>query len=233
MATKRICSVINCNKPVYARDLCEMHRARYRRYGDPLGQPPPRPKKTCSIAGCSKRATQRGWCGAHYMRWRAHGDPLGGRTPDGEPERYFRSVVLTFAGDECLIWPYGKSDNGYAAISGIKRMRSVHRYACEEIHGPPPTPTHEAAHSCGNGHMGCVNPKHLSWKTRQENHADKLLHGTHNRGERSPVAKLSAAQVREIRSMKGRVTQGSLAKSFGVTRATVSDILKRKTWRYL
>ena len=189
--------------------------------------------RLCAITDCSKKATQRGWCGAHYMRWRAHGDPLGGRTPDGEPARYFQTVVLTCRSDDCLVWPYGKNNRGYALLSQNSRMRLVHRLACEATNGPPPTPEHQAAHSCGKGHEGCVNPNHLSWKLCAENHADKLLHGTHNRRERSPHAKLTAAQVREIRSLEGRMKSGRVAERFGVSPITVRDIQRRKTWRYL
>jgi hypothetical protein len=54
----------------------------------------------------------------------------------------------------------------------------AHRLMCQLAHGDPPTPDHIAAHSCGRGHEGCVNPNHLSWKTYSENELDKRVHGT-------------------------------------------------------
>jgi hypothetical protein len=233
MASHRICSIEDCGKPAYSRNLCEKHRARYRRYGDPLWQAPPQAKKICLISGCAKSATQRGWCGAHYARWRAHGHPLAGRTPNGEPRSYFETVVLNFEGNDCLIWPYGKYSTGYASMYQGGAMKPVHRLVCEAFNGPPPTKQHEAAHSCGKGHKGCVNPRHLSWKTCSENHADKLRHGTHNRGERSPRAKLTPSQVLEIRALQSTMSKCKLARLFGVSAAAVDDICRNRSWRDL
>jgi hypothetical protein len=39
---RSICSVEGCDKPVDSRGWCAAHRARWRRYGDPLGGTPPR-----------------------------------------------------------------------------------------------------------------------------------------------------------------------------------------------
>jgi hypothetical protein len=98
----------------------------------------------------------------------------------------------------------------------------------------PPSSKYQAAHKCGNGHLGCVNPKHLSWKTRAENEADKIAHGTISRGERNGHAKLVEASVIAIISRADRgETQQSLADSFGVHQSTISVIVHRKRWRYL
>ena len=103
--------------------------------------------RICSIEGCGKPVQGRGWCSLHYQRWRFHGDPLRCRhTPKGDLERYYRDVVLTHDGDECLVWPYGTQPNGYA----VWDKQCVSRMVCEEENGPPPTPEHDAAHSCGN-----------------------------------------------------------------------------------
>lgn len=132
-------------------------------------------ERQCSIDDCSKPIVNiRGWCSAHYQRWRAHGDPLKGRTADGEPKRYLHEVVLAYEGDECMPWPYGRYASGYGRIRGS----IVSRLVCEAVNGPPPTPKHEAAHSCGKGHEGCVTKGHLSWKTHAENMADTIAHGT-------------------------------------------------------
>lgn len=32
---------------------------------------------------------------------------------------------------------------------------------CELVYGKPPMPKHQAAHNCGKGNLGCINPKHL------------------------------------------------------------------------
>jgi hypothetical protein len=104
---------------------------------------------------------------------------------------------------------------------------------CERKHGPAPTLDHEAAHSCGKGHEGCINPHHLDWKTPAENQADKLTHGTHRRGERCPTAKLTEKDVREIRALQGRLLGREVGEIYGVTRWTVFDIWKRRIWSWM
>jgi hypothetical protein len=62
-----------------------------------------------------------------------------------------------------------------------RTVRRAHRVMCEIAHGPKPAPGFVAAHTCGKGREGCVNPRHLRWASQKENMADKLLHGTSNR----------------------------------------------------
>lgn len=187
----------------------------------------------CSIPDCGKPSVLRGWCNAHYRRWQKHGDPLGGRYRD-YAHRYYREIVLTYEGDDCLIWPFTRGYNGYAMLTDGNKSRLVSRRVCEEEHGPAPTPKHEAAHSCGKGHEGCVNRHHLSWKTPKANRADKLIHGTHNRGERHRMAKLTEDRVRAIRSLVGgHLSQRAVAEQFGVSEGLVSLIVSRKVWGWL
>lgn len=189
--------------------------------------------RICSVEKCDKIARTRGWCRDHYRRWQKHGDPLSGRTPRGERERYFREVVMTYEGDECMQWPFSKNSRGYATTHRNGQPHLCSRLVCEEANGPPPTPEHEAAHSCGNGHLACVTKRHISWKTRAENQADKLTHGTHNRGERHNMAKLTENDVLAIRALQARHTQDDIAKRFSISRRNVSDIINRKTWDWL
>jgi hypothetical protein len=185
--------------------------------------------RICSIPGCAKRHEARGWCACHYERWRTSGDPLVACTTPGEPLQYFRESVLTYDGDACLSWPYAKSD-GRGVIRLNKRNHYVHRLVCEHAYGPPPSPEHEAAHSCGNGHNGCVAQKHLRWATHQENMSDRVIHGTSNRGSRSPVAKLTEENVRAIRALKGKMTQKEIGAMFGVTQGAISYIHCGRGW---
>ena len=181
----------------------------------------------CKIDGCNKRVNARGWCKSHWQRWRRNGSPLGGRTPVGEAERYFREVVLTYEGDDCLLWPYGKS-NGYGTLNNEGGSKLVHRRLCEETNGPAPTPDHEAAHSCGRGHLACATKRHLSWKTPKENTADKATHGTRQTGERNPLAKLTEDAVTAIRADYD--SQQKIAEKYGVTQTTISCVKRGSTW---
>jgi len=189
--------------------------------------------KICAIEGCGKPARRREWCRNHYHRRRMHGDPLAGGIPRGERERYFYEVVLPFEGDECLRWPYSKAGKGYGTIGSRQNTELVHRRVCEEVNGPPPSEDHEAAHSCGNGHLACVNKRHLSWKTRTENERDKLIHGTHNRGSRHGMSKIVESDVHKIRSMAKSMYHREIADIFGLSRRHVGDIINRVVWNHI
>jgi hypothetical protein len=160
-------------------------------------------------------------------------DLAKGRARHGEAGEFFRDTVLAYGEDDCLIWPYSRNGEGYGRLWHKGRPRSVHRIVCEAIHGPAPTSKHEAAHSCGRGHDGCVAPNHLSWKTPAENHADMVDHGTAPRGEASPNVKLTEANVRKIRLLKGRKSKASIAREFGVSRRLIQHIYSGNSWGWL
>src|SRR5215471_14726746 len=85
------------------------------------------------------------------------------------------------AGDDCLQWPFSRSSSGYGILFHEGKVVYAHRTMCELANGKPPTPKHHASHSCGRGHLGCVNPRHLEWKTAAENQQDRRKHGTWSR----------------------------------------------------
>ncbi|RWL14840.1 MAG: hypothetical protein EOR57_31335 [Mesorhizobium sp.] len=154
----------------------------------------------------------------------------GKKVPNGTCLRYFYDVVLPYDGAECLIWPFGKTSDGYGKIDVDGRTTRVSRVLCEKAHGPPPTPTHVAAHSCGKGRSGCVTKRHVRWATHQENEDDKSLHGTRPNGESHWFAKLTAAQVASIRALQGKATQKEIGEMFGVDRSLVGLIHNGKIW---
>lgn len=134
----------------------------------------------CILDACSRPAVKKGMCNAHYLRnWR-HGDPRGGRksTIAGEPAAWLGKVALTYEGDDCLAWPFYTRPDGYGEVRYDGKNWVVSRLVCEMVNGPAPSPHHEAAHSCGKGHEGCVAKAHLRWATHKENHDDRKQHGT-------------------------------------------------------
>lgn len=187
----------------------------------------------CSVEECGKPVKTAGMCGLHYQRYRRHGDPLAGRALNGETEQFFNEIVLTYDGRDCLVWPYTRNNKGYPQIYRSGRVHLAHRLVCAHVHGPSPTPKHEAAHSCGKGHLGCVNWRHLSWKTHADNQADKIDHGTTLRGELRPNSKLTEADVRRIRALKGKMSQREIASMFGVIQQTVAKIQSGGSWTWL
>lgn len=192
--------------------------------------------RLCSIPDCGKPAHVKGWCRAHYLRWYRHGDPLLGSrslSAKGEPLHWIKGAV-DHKSDGCLIWPYARTGSGYGQLTIDGRRVLAHRWMCEVVHGPAPTPEHEASHSCGKGHEGCIHPGHLRWATPKENAEDRIVHGTNCEGERSPNAVLSEGDVLKIYGLKGSgISQRKIADMFGVSCASVSWIMTGRSWAWL
>lgn len=133
----------------------------------------------------------------------------------------------------CLIWPFARDSlNGDGFVAYMGRSRKAHRVMCDLVNGPPPTPLHQAAHSCGNRHLGCVHPKHLSWKTNSENQLDRRRHGTAGKGPKGNARhRLTADQVAEIRSGAVKRTQKEWADLFGVSFQTIGFVIRGQTWK--
>lgn len=189
----------------------------------------------CRIEGCIGDASRGrggsgGLCCGHYMRKRRHGDPLAGRTAIGEIDKWIERLIKSDP-SECTLWPFAKNEQGYGHIrrKGFDMLAS--RYICIEAHGEPEVPELDAAHSCGMGHTGCVTPSHLSWKTRLENATDKFIHGTVLSGERSPLAKLTELEAREI--LESTESNKSLSERFGVNAGHIWQIKTGRRWKCL
>lgn len=137
---------------------------------------------------------------------------------------------VNYQGDDCLKWPFGgdpKSGRGVLQHNGVRRW--AHRWMCMLAHGEPPTPNHKAAHNCGNGHLGCINPRHLEWKTQKENLADCAIHGTQPKHYDGNQGRLTTEQANEIRCSRGIKTMFELAALFEVSEGTINDIWRGRT----
>lgn len=196
--------------------------------------------KPCSVIGCNRPHIARGLCTLHYRRWKKHGDPLKlkqVRPPEGAIDRFLAEALATEDKERCLPWPFSKQEDGRGqvgrAIGRNDRRVLAHHFICEKAHGPPPTPKHGAAHWCGNGHLGCVNPYHVRWATQTENKADELIHGTRNRGIRNGQTKLTEQDIRTIRRLRPTTKLKDLADVYGLTMGGISNIASRKRWGWL
>jgi hypothetical protein len=131
-------------------------------------------------------------------------------------------------GPECLVWPFGYDADGYGTINYDGRAQSVGRVMCELVNGPMPEDKQMAAHNCGNGHRGCVHPKHVEWKSWKENAADRKAHGRQATGRRGH---LTPEMVEEMRTLRDYLPQREIAIMFGTTRANVGHIFRGQTFK--
>lgn len=132
---------------------------------------------------------------------------------------------------ECIRWPFSVNGAGYGQACVDGEAILAHRYICELAHGPAPSADHEAAHSCGRGHEGCVNWSHLRWATRSENQRDRHQHGTMVRGAGSHHAVLTEAQTLAI--YHDQRTHRAIADDYGIGRQTVTNIKLGESWAWL
>lgn len=250
MAEAKICAVEGCGKPTYCRGWCPKHYFRWKKNGDPLIGGWDRIavcteegcgkkafarglcswhyktaafRERCSVDGCDKPSHSRGLCIMHGKRLRKNGSIHVKKRPAAGEVAAWINAHLDFDGEECLIWPFSRDQYGYGKS---RRM-------CEEAHGAPPSKDHHAAHSCGQGHNGCVHPKHLRWATRKENQQEMVDHGNSLRGEKNPSTSLSEDDVREIRRLCKGLPQALVASQFSVSQGAVSRIARRETWGWL
>jgi hypothetical protein len=135
--------------------------------------------------------------------------------------------------ETCWLWTGACCSNGYGRFRVGGRHYLAHRVSLELYLGRPLAPGMVAAHAPHSicGHRNCINPAHLSEKTKAENNADKVCDGTSNRGTRSSSCKLTEAEVLAIRA-DTRI-QSEIAAEYGIKPSTVSDIKMRKSWGWL
>lgn len=170
-------------------------------------------------------------CTRHYNMARRNGAPVLVREPGTPEERFWRKVEKRDP-DECWEWA-GIKPGTYGMIWCNGSQEMAHRFSYELHKGPIPVGL-VVMHSCDN--PPCCNPNHLKVGTHADNAWDKASKGRCNvpplHGMASGMAKLTDAQVLEIRAIKG-MTQKQIAQKFGVCLATVSNILARRTWAHI
>ena len=128
--------------------------------------------------------------------------------------------------DDCILWPYSFR-GGQAGINNMGGRGYVSRINCERVHGAPPSRRHQAIHSCGNGHLGCINKRHLNWGTTSDNRIDAVNQSTHN------TVRLTQQDVIEIRKLNGIITHSAIGRRFGVRRGTITAVINHMTWAWV
>jgi hypothetical protein len=158
-------------------------------------------------------------------------------------QRFWAKVVIGHP-SECWEWQGARFRTGYGRLSYNASEVSAHRMAYRLTHGPIP-PGMMVCHSCDN--PPCVNPAHLSLGSCKDNlreasskgrmggeHSHAHLHPESRQGERNGRAKLTAAQITEIRELLAKgLRPTAIAPQFGVSPSTIGRIRSCKSWSHL
>jgi DNA-binding CsgD family transcriptional regulator len=131
----------------------------------------------------------------------------------------------------CWQWTSATAEGRYGMLwFADGKSKYAHRVSYELHIGPIPKGL-VVCHRCDNGL--CVNPDHLFAGTTKDNYDDMMSKGRGARqaGEWNPGSKLTLAQVDQIRKLKGgQRSQEEIAKQFDVSRGTIRDIWKGRSW---
>jgi DNA-binding transcriptional regulator YiaG len=141
-------------------------------------------------------------------------------------ERFWSKVDKS---GECWIWTAFRS-KGYGMFQLKGKAEGAHRIAYTLAYGPIPEGMF-VCHACDN--PPCVRPDHLWLGTIQDNNRDRDQKGRADYdGEKNPHAKLTQAQVDDIRYLyeTGNYTRQALADTYGISVSTIDNITYYNNW---
>ena len=129
---------------------------------------------------------------------------------------------------------------GYLRVSlyndAGRKCKLVHRLVAEAF---IPNPQNKSDVNHINGCKTDANACNLEWATASENmshaHSNRLRPVLNTQGEKNGFAKLTEAQVIEIKQLlaDGKSTQKTIGSQFNISKSTVKDIKSGRRWSYL
>jgi DNA-binding transcriptional regulator YiaG len=181
----------------------------------------------CSLVGCSKPSYCKRLCKAHYNKQWLYGDVRYNGRLHRRKHLEFRETS-----DGCFeCTSHTSNRGGYTEYHFNGKKYVLHRYIYEECFGEIPD-NMIVRHKCDN--RLCINPEHLELGTHLENMKDMTDRKRQCRGENSPFAKLTEKDIPEIRKMlQDGIKMTDIAKRYNVSRSTISNIKRRKTWTHI
>ena len=158
-------------------------------------------------------------------------------------DRRFWEKVDILGDNDCWEWRASTTRQGYGRIHHNRKAMLAHRVSWLLHYGEIPT-THDyhgtcVLHNCDN--PPCVNPRHLFLGTQADNLTDMTDKGRRGQpnppppiGEKNGNSKLTESDVLLIRRYLtvGKWKQKTIAKLFGVCKATITGIKNRQRWAH-
>lgn len=116
-------------------------------------------------------------------------------------------------------------------VCGKRHGIKIHRLVGEAFLQPRPEWAECIAHIDGKPENSHVS--NLRWSTLAQNQADRVAHGTTNRGSRHGASKLTEKALIEAKERRAAgETVLSIATSFGVHRETLGKALRGESWAW-
>ncbi len=129
----------------------------------------------------------------------------------------------------CRLWLRGKNVKGYG-VFGCP-TKSAHRTIWSSVHGPIPSGM-LICHSCDT--PSCCEITHLFLGTPADNMIDCATKGRRPKGDQHWKQILKAEDIPQIRQDTANgISQGALARRYGVHQSTICNVVKRKTWNHI
>lgn len=115
-----------------------------------------------------------------------------------------------------MLWKKGKSKRVYLhIIVATVFIPNPHNY---------PVVNHK------NGDKTKCEASNLEWTTYSGNNQHAYDTGLHGKGDKHYKAKLTSKDVKKIRKQGKYTTYQKIADKYGVSKATIRDVLENKTW---
>ena len=131
----------------------------------------------------------------------------------------------------CTSHSLGGSGYPQISINGVNNRLNRFIYSRDILSGGEIPKGLVVRHKCDN--PLCINPKHLELGTPADNNSDMKIRGRAalQYGQLNGYSKLDDSDVVEI--LKSKEKQGSLAKRYNVSDATISLIKNNKSWVHI
>lgn len=142
----------------------------------------------------------------------------------------FRTGKKRFSGQLLRLHDIGRG--GYKQVTlfrnGRRDIRAVHRLVLEAFVGPSSLEVNHIDFDPANNHLG-----NLEYVTHAANIRHTADAGRGHAGTGHHFNKLTEEQVREVRRLRGKVSQRKLAKRFGVSQTAIYYIQSGQNWKRL
>ncbi len=178
----------------------------------------------CSVEECDNKHHALKLCEKHYRRLKNTGT-----TKIRIRSREDRCWEQVHQCDNCWTWVASTDKEGYGNFK-VKRKRCRAHIVSWEIHKGRIPAGMCVLHKCDN--PPCIRPEHLFLGSVKDNSADMVTKGRSTKGTRNPHAKLTEADVRNIRKRYATtsITQRELSAEYGVVQQQISHIVNHKKW---